>query len=142
MLSFYSLLLTKFRSSYYIPPYSTLRKSNMACPFVKLIARDPSLLKHASSLASKCPHLAKTGATPLEGLAKAGATFAPLPSSCSGQAACKSGCACVPSSSADARGELFVFSPQSVRANLTSAPHPHPSPHHPQHAMMLASVLM
>lgn len=40
------------------------------CPFMKALARDPTLLKSAgqslASLADKCPHLQVTGITPLQ----------------------------------------------------------------------------
>ena len=38
---------------------------------MKLVARDPSLLKHTSLLASQCPHLLASGTTPLQALATA-----------------------------------------------------------------------
>jgi hypothetical protein len=49
-----------------------------ACPFMKQLAKDPGLLSRAGNLSALCPHLAKTGLSPLAVLAGVGVPQAPV----------------------------------------------------------------
>ena len=49
------------------------------CPFLQQLAKEPAFARNAGNLAALCPHLSKTGLSPLAVLAGVGAQAAPLP---------------------------------------------------------------